>query len=157
MRKGEQQKIKERVPCNLIQCDMYAFNPTICGFANPSSAPKSYYELQVVEDSNGYHEELVEVDYPITPEYVASFEASANFKNDVDGAIANGQKRANLGDITAYQEALNMDTALIADLANRLKVANEQLAKQNSSSQTANTAQVQNSVNNVQGGADNAK
>ena len=127
---------KEKVCCNLMMVDMYAYNPTIIGKANSKKADKTYYELQTIETSNGFVEKLVEVDYPITKEYVASFEQSANYKNDIDGAIANGTNAPNLGDITAYQDALKMDTELISSLADRLKKANELLAQKQTQTQT---------------------
>lgn len=136
-------KTKQKVCCNLIMCDMYAFNPDICNKVATQSDDK-YYELQVKEGNNGITEELVEVDYPYTAEYVASFEQSANYKNDVDGAIANGVKKANLGDITAYQEVLAMDSQLISDLSARLSKANDLLAKATQANVEKTTTQGEN-------------
>ena len=136
--KNEQLKLhnKKKVCCNLIMCDMYEYHPDICGMVNFDNSNQKYYELQTVETSNGFVEQLVEKSYPFTPEYIASYEQSANYKLDVDGAISNGAKRANLGDVTAYQEALAMDSAYIADLHKRLQLANQKLAEKQKENQT---------------------
>lgn len=123
---------REKVPSNLIINDLLQYNPSICKDNKSKKTAKKYKELKVIETDDGIAEKLVEVDYPITPEYVASFEQSANYKNDVDGAIAGAVNGANLGDITEYQKVLTMDTALISALADRLKIANAKINEINS-------------------------
>lgn len=54
--------------------------------------------------------------YEITPEYVTSFAVGADYRRDVVGAVANGRKRVNLGDITDMQRLAALDT----DSLNRL-------------------------------------
>lgn len=70
--------------------------------------PKKYIELRQKVVSNGIVEEIVEVDYPVTPESVKSFSESTDFKRDLNGNLKTG--RANLGDCTDLQSILNMDS-----------------------------------------------
>lgn len=140
--------IKKKVPTNLIMCDLYAYTPTLVTDNKSVTSGKTYKELQVIETADGIKEQLVDVDYPITSEYVASFEQSANYKNDVDGAIAGGISAKNLGDVTEYQKVLAMDTELISNLAERLKLASEQLkTKQMAAVKETETAAVKETNN----------
>lgn len=121
---------KKALPVNLIMANLYEQEPTLLQGKCSARSGSTYYELQVIEDGKGgAREEFVEVAYPITPDYVKSFEQSANYKNDVDGAIANGSKGANLGNVVDMQELYAMDSSAIADLADKLKKASAVVAQ----------------------------
>lgn len=75
-----------------------------------SERTRKYFDLKDVDHGDGLHrEELVEMDYPITPEYVTSFADGADYHNDPVGAVEKASARTNLGDITAVQRALGLD------------------------------------------------
>lgn len=68
-----------------------------------------YDSLERVHLPNGYTEEVVQKDYPITSESVTSYADSADYRNDPLQAIANAPKRVNLGDITEVQKFMQED------------------------------------------------
>lgn len=70
---------------------------------------KKYSVLEKKQLPNGYIEEVVEKDYPITPESVKSYADSADYRNDPMQAIANAPKRVNLGDVTEVQKFIESD------------------------------------------------
>lgn len=75
-----------------------------------SKRTRTYFDLKDVVRSDGSRrEELIEREYPITPEYVTSFADGADYHKDPVGALNSAPVRKNLGDITALQEALGLD------------------------------------------------
>ena len=76
-----------------------------------SKRTRSYFDLQDVQKEDGFRrEELIEHDYPITPEYVTSFADGADYHADPVGAVARGNGgRTNLGDIRHIQAAMGLD------------------------------------------------
>ena len=119
------------LPTNLVMNNLVHFNACECSKALPENS--KYYDLVEVEREDGSRiEKLIEQDYPITPEYVKSFEQSADYRLDVDGAIANGHGRKNLGDVSRVQSLYNMDTAEIEALGKKLIKASEILKKNKS-------------------------
>lgn len=121
----QQLKIKpKKLPTNLVMADLVAYRPEpVKGLSQ-----EKYFELVEVEQEDGSRiEKLVEQDYPITADYVKSFEQSADYKLDVDGAIAAGHSGKNLGDVTALQELYTMDSAAVEEYAKRLNQAAEVL------------------------------
>lgn len=120
----KQLPIKEKVRVNLLIADIYACEPIRC-----SQASKVYQELvEVVQPDGSVIEKLVERPYDITPEYVKSFEQSADYRLDPNGAVANAPKRNNLGDITAIQNISNMDSSALAELGQKMLAASKILA-----------------------------
>ena len=107
----EQIKMQEKKPvkiCGVRQnCYVLDVNPTYS--VTPLSPIKKYLSLERKTLDNGYIEELVEKDYPITPDSVASYADGADYRNDVMQAIENAPKRVNLGDISEAQEFINSD------------------------------------------------
>ena len=74
-----------------------------------SKRTRKYFELvDVVAEDGSRKETFVEKDYPITPEYVTSFLASSDFRQDPVGAVNRAPLRQNLGDISKLQEALDL-------------------------------------------------
>ena len=118
---------------------------------------KKYRTLVTRYEGNTIIEEEIDQDYHITPEYVASFADSADYHNDVNGAIAKSKPRKNLGDIRDMQEVSRMDSDELNALAQRLKENNDRLMslleekKQVATSQTATsqTAASQTAVSQV--------
>lgn len=66
--------------------------------------PKKYSSLEEIKLPNGLVYELVEKDYPITPESVTSYADGADYRLDPQRAIENAPKRVNLGDVGEVQE-----------------------------------------------------
>lgn len=127
MSKMQPIKALKKLPCNLVLNDLVLYNASQCSKAIPKSNSK-YYDLVEVQNEDGSRvEKLVEQDYPITPEYVKSFEQSADYRLDIDGAIANGHSRKNLGDVTQMQNLCAMDTAEIEALGKKLIHASQVL------------------------------
>lgn len=100
------------VPMSLIQQNCFIRDVTRISDNSASaavSAKRTYLSLDEVTDIDGVKLRMTENDYPITPEYVDSFSESADYRNDVVGAVANAPKRTNLGDITGFQDVASMD------------------------------------------------
>lgn len=110
---------------------------TICGFRqnifrrdnigigtkNRYKKQEKYVSLEKKTLPNGYIEELVEKDYPITSDSVSSLAEGADYHNDPLQAIANQPQRVNLGDITqaqAFLENPQHNAALFNDVKAKL-------------------------------------
>lgn len=65
---------------------------------------KKYDSLERVQLSNGFVEQIVQKDYPITSESVSSYADGADYRKDPSAAIANAPKRTNLGDVSELQD-----------------------------------------------------
>lgn len=72
-------------------------------------SPRKYTVIREVREGNILREEEVELDYPITPEYVKSFVEGADYHYDVLGALSRSVPRQNLGDIREMQKVGKMD------------------------------------------------
>lgn len=99
----------KRVVFNLIQAEVYAQNPELLTGKKGVKSPVSYVELRERVAGNAVFEELVEVPYPVTPESVASFEASTDYKRDIESAMNAPARGVNLGDIVDMQRVMAMD------------------------------------------------
>lgn len=110
---------------------------------------KTYLELQKREENNSIIEELVEVDYPITPDYVKSFVEETDYKKNPDNLLTNAGK-TNLGDVTELQRLQSMDMIALQDEIKALQVKiNELSTAQNQTAPTASVSvQAQSEVNN---------
>lgn len=86
-------------------CYLKSASPAVVGRSIPAS--KKYVELEEQMLPNGVKYELVEKEYPFTPEYVRSYADTVDYRRDPMQAIANAPKRANLGDVGAIQQLLN--------------------------------------------------
>lgn len=78
-----------------------------------------------------------EMPYEITPESVTSFAEGADYRRDPVGAVANGHKRVNLGDVTDMQALMKMDTSDLNALQNRLSMAMEKRIQAMKAAQSA--------------------
>ncbi len=90
-------------------------------------SPERYFELRRTVVDSGISEELVEVDYPITKEYVNSFADSADYRVDPLSKVRpNGGK--NLGDIVDLQNMTAMDMQAARTAYDNLKAVFERLS-----------------------------
>lgn len=87
----------------------------------------TYLELRQIQTSNGIVEEYVEVDYPITPDYVKSFANSTDYRNDIERAMNEPARGVNMGDMTDLQDIVNMDMSAVKDLQAKLAERVKQL------------------------------
>lgn len=128
----------KRVLSNLIAQDCYVRD--CCPFEELREvvAPGAYTTLneKVFNSDKGtsYEQEFVEVPYPITPESVNSYVDSADYHRDPVGAVLASSPRKNLGDVTAFQDVMSMDSdsarALYAQLCERFGGASVESVKQ---------------------------
>lgn len=73
----------------------------------PNVEQKKYVSLEKRMLPNGYVEECIEKDYPISSASVTSYADGADYRNDPAQAIADAPKRVNLGDISEAQKFLD--------------------------------------------------
>lgn len=99
---------------------------------------EKYLSVDEITTDKGIELKYTEHDYPITPEYVNSFADSSDYRRDPMGAIANGSKRPNLGDITEMQEVASMDMESARSLYEQLKAKFGEVTKQKQEKETDN-------------------
>lgn len=87
----------------------------------------TYLELRQIQTDDGIVEKYVEVDYPITPDYVKSFANSTDYRNDIERAMNEPARGVNLGDMTGIQEVMSMDMSAVRDLQAKLTERFKQL------------------------------
>lgn len=118
-----------KVKSNLLLQDCFLRDVRTAHDLNTDAHKKKiYHELQRKTVDNGVVEELVEVDYPITPESVKSYSVSCDYRNDPAGAILRGSKGKNLGDVRDTQRVLNLDSPAAQSLYQHLKEVFEKSA-----------------------------
>lgn len=101
-----------RVQSNLLQQNCYVRDVTrAVDLKSPAPAESSYLSLDEVVEDTGVKIIKTPVPYPITPDYVASFADSADYRRDPAGAIANGVAKPNLKDCTDFQSIMAMDSS----------------------------------------------
>ncbi|UNI72431.1 MAG: hypothetical protein [Chaetfec virus UA24_2285] len=88
--------LKESVPAASVASDS-------------SFQPEKYPELLRQDTGNGFIETVVERDYPITPESVASYAESVDYRLNMEGALAGAKSVENLGDVSALKAVLESD------------------------------------------------
>lgn len=109
-----------RVNCNLLQAEIYARNAQISGTCS-HNYNATYKELRTIDTPTGIRQVLVDVPYPVTPESVKSYAASADYRNDPAAAMATPAPSANLGDLTDVQKVLSADMESARALYSNLK------------------------------------
>lgn len=124
----------KKLPCNLLINNLRFLNAQEITKVNLEKArrnksKKMYSEYQMIQTENGFEEKLVEVEYPITADYVKSFEQSTDYRLDVDNAIANGKGGQNVGDVAFLQELFKMDTEQLKKVANNLSIVKDKLTQ----------------------------
>lgn len=147
MAKNQQLKMQEvkKVPLNLVQGEFWSRKYSLKDGTVLQPGSDKYFELREIQLENGIIEKLVEVDYPITPDYVKSFASSCDYRNDIDAALNSPPRGQNLGDVTSLQDILSMDLSSVRDMQAKLAEVEKTLQ----SAQSAQSAQnIQNEVNN---------
>lgn len=139
------------VPLNLIHGQYTSRRHKIDKGIISQPAMKTYYELREIQTDDGYVEKLVEVDYPITPDYVKSFANSSDYRNDIERAMNEPARGVNMGDMTNLQDIVNMDMTAVKDLQAKLAERAKQLQA------TQETAQntTQETAQNIESGVTN--
>lgn len=110
----------KKVRLNLIQADVYARHPEMLKSFEHTPAPKKYFELEKKVTPYGETESVVEKDYPITQDYVASYVSGVDYKRDLETALSAPKKGAGLGDVTSIQELMSMDTAAVRAMLDKV-------------------------------------
>lgn len=144
--KKQQLKIGEpmRVPLNLIAHEFYSRFPQAVKGVQGKRADKTYAELRRIQTADGFVEKLVEVDYPITQEYVDSFIDTADYHKDLQSAMATPAPGANLGDLCSLQDLCAMDLTAIRELQNKINVVAAEKAKANPAKEKETEVKVEN-------------
>lgn len=86
---------------------------------HPIRSSKTYSELQTSTVPTGIEEKLVDVEYPHTPERIASYSDVADYKKDPLAAVASASPRQNLGDVREFQRIQSMDTCELRALLDK--------------------------------------
>lgn len=110
----------KKVRLNLIQADVYARHPEMLKSFEHTPAPAKYYELEKKVMPYGEIESVVEKDYPITQDYVASYASGVDYKRDLETAMAAPKKGVGLADVTSIQELMAMDTAAVRAMLDKV-------------------------------------
>lgn len=126
-----------RVNCNLLQAEIYARNAQMCVPCVHNYSGKKYHELRNVDVANGMAQVPVAVPYPITPDSVKSYAASADYRNDPAAAMAMQPPAPNLGDLTDIQKVLSSDMESARELYANLKQVFEGAAAAKTATATA--------------------
>ena len=128
---------RKKIPMNLVQGEFWSRRHAIPdGVLSQPNVPKTYYELRQFETTDGIVEKLVEVDYPITPDYVKSFQATADYRNDLETAMNSPARGQNVGDCTNIQEVLGMDLTAVREMQAKLSKVAESLTQTQTQTQT---------------------
>lgn len=91
--------------CGVRQnCYLLDTRPSILKNPRPNRTLTQYNILERVQESNGFHEEILQKNYPINSDSVTSYVESSDYRNDPSQAVANAPKRVNLGDISEVQD-----------------------------------------------------
>lgn len=102
----------------------------------------TYLELRQIQTENGIEERYVEVDYPITPDYVKSFANSTDYRNDIERAMNEPPRGVNMGDVTGIQEIMLMDMSAVKDLQSKLAERVKQLQEQSAGAENKTESEV---------------
>lgn len=96
----------------------------------PNVEQKKYYSLEKRMLPNGYVQEVLQKDYPITSKSVTSYADGADYRNDPSQAIANAPKRVNLGDVSEAQRFLQNPQNTMSTLKQVMKDLQTYIDKQ---------------------------
>lgn len=115
-------KVNKRVYMNLIQAEVYARNPEILGDKKTRyAAEKTYPELVEKQLPNGSIYVIEQQPYPVTPESVKSYAATADYRRDIATAMNAQPRGKNLGDLSSVQQVLSADMEAARSLYGSLK------------------------------------
>lgn len=130
-----------KVPCNLIQAQVYARNPELVKDMNTSYTDKTYPVLREHTLPNGSIYAIEQEKYPVTPESVKSYAASADYRRDIATAVNTPARGKNLGDLSSVQEILSSDLEKCRNLYGSLKAVFETAQTQTAEKQAAQDQQ----------------
>lgn len=98
------------VRSNLLQQNCFVRSSVQRNDVCNSSAPDSFCSVDEIVTQKGVELNFREESYPITPQYVASFADSADYRKDLVSAFNSPARGQNLGDITDIQKVSSMDS-----------------------------------------------
>lgn len=98
----------QHVVSNLLQQNVYVRDVAPIFDERRDYRQETYPELEVVDFPNGYAERVVEKPYPHTPEQVASYADSCDYRLNLDAALA-APPGPNLGDVRIYQSMFDQN------------------------------------------------
>lgn len=134
-----------RIVSNLLQQNCYVRDVTrSVDLKSPSSSDSQYLSLDEEQTDEGFKIKKNLYPYPITPDYVASFADSSDYRRDPANSVVSGVKGKNIGDCTDFQKIMNMDSSDMYALYNQLKTKFSKPV-----SQTVSDAAVQTDSNAV--------
>lgn len=133
---------KKQLAINGYVQNVYRVGTT--GRASTATTPitKTYVSLEKRMLPNGFVQELVEKDYPITSKSVTSFADAADYRNDPAQAVANSPQRVNLGNIVETQQFLNNpqnNARIMSETLGKLKSYYDSLSAQQANIEKAKT------------------
>lgn len=129
----------KRIQSNLLQQNCYLRDISLKHDLQSVQSDYYYESLDEVTTPSGVDFRKEQVSYHITPDYVDSFSDSVDYRVDPVGAVANGVKRTNLGDISGVQDVLRMDMDSQRSLFEKLKVKFSQSAQSAQPAQPADS------------------
>lgn len=112
---------QRKVPCNVLKQNCYIRDCVSLNDDKSVYDDRTFKSLEEKQTISGIDIEVVDVPYPITPQYVNSFVDSADYRKDPVSAINNGHHRTNLGDVSGLQNVLGMDFGTAQKLYFELK------------------------------------
>lgn len=114
-----------RVRSQLLAQDIYVRDCAPLKFDESNYIKDKYVELERIQEGNGFKDVLIEREYPHTAESLNSYAESTDYRADINAAMASAPRGVNLGDMTAAQEYIKLDSS---EIASRLVFAREQAA-----------------------------
>lgn len=148
---------KFKIKTNLILGNIYARNQHLLDLRQKNKKVlakegSTYFELIETTTDEGIKQELVEVPYPITPDYVKSSASSVDYKKNIEEAWGAPARGTNIGDAVDIQSLLQKDTEQARLLIQKLQTVVDNAIK---SQDNAGVSSADSSLNN--GGAENGK
>ena len=119
------------VQSHVSDCKFYVL-PVVPPYDKRTEYRSKTYQVcaRVRDDQTGKRsEQVVEREYPSTPESVKSYAEAADYRRDPVTAAMTAKPRTNLGDIRGMQDVSKMDTAQLNALQQRYHAAMAEVEK----------------------------
>lgn len=100
----------KRLHSNLLQQNVYVRDCSLGSDIEGNKSGSTFVTLNENITDKGLEQSFEEVPYPITPESVASYASSCDYKVDPVAAFNAPSRGVNLGDVSALQEVGSMDS-----------------------------------------------
>lgn len=121
-------KITRKIGGNILRQDCFRLEHVDHQLQSPiPRQEKEYVELVKHLQPDGIKEVYERKEYPVTPEYVASFAVSTDYKKDPSVVRPISELPQGLGDVTNLQRFSQMDTAELERISRNFNEAVEQL------------------------------